>query len=57
MNRNYQATSKRARATFAVAALLVSVLIGSGIDGLADHYQSQSATQQAAQVPTVVAQR
>jgi len=26
MNRNFQATSKRARATFAVAAVLVSLL-------------------------------
>jgi hypothetical protein len=55
MNRNFQATSKRARATFAIAAVLVSVLIGSGIDGLVDHYQGT--TQMASNTPVVVAQR
>lgn len=55
MNRNFQATSKRARATFAIAAVLVSVLIGSGIDGLAGHYQGTA--QMASNTPVVVAQR
>ena len=55
MNRSFQATSKRARATFAIAAVLVSVLIGSGIDALAGHYQSQG---ELASLPAVkVAQR
>jgi hypothetical protein len=55
MNRNFQATSKRARATFAIAAVLVSLLIGSGIDGLVDHYQGK--TELAGQSPVTLAQR
>jgi hypothetical protein len=55
MNRKYEPTSRRARATFATAAVLVSLLIGSGIDGLVDHYQGT--TQVASNAPVVVAQR
>jgi hypothetical protein len=38
MNRKPELISRRARAAFAVAAVVVSLLIGSGIDGLVDHY-------------------
>lgn len=55
MNRNFQATSKRARATFAIAAVFVSLLIGSAIDGLAGHYQSSALM--ASNTPVVLAQR
>ena len=55
MNRKYEAISGRARAAFAIAAILASLLIGSGIDGLADHYQG--AVQLASRAPVVVAQR
>jgi hypothetical protein len=55
MNRKFESTSRRTRATFAIAAMLVSLLIGSGIDGLVDHYQA--ASQMASSAPVVVAQR
>jgi hypothetical protein len=54
MNRHFHPTSRRTRATFAIAAALVSLLIGTSIDGLADHYQT--APQLASQTPLVVAQ-
>jgi len=55
MNRKYEPTSRRARASFAIAAALISLLIGSSIDGLVDHYQGS--THVASNVPVVVAQR
>jgi ABC-type microcin C transport system permease subunit YejE len=55
MNRNYEASSKRARATFAIAAVLISVLIGNGIDGLAGHYHGKA--ELASQPPVTLAQR
>ena len=55
MNRKFEPTSRRVRATFAIAAVLVSLLLGSGIDGLADHYHG--ATQVASGAPVVLAQR
>ncbi len=54
MNRDFQASSKRTRAAFAIAAALISVLIGSGIDGLAGHYHGKA--ELAGQPPVVLAQ-
>lgn len=56
MNRRYEKTpSRRLRATFAVAALLVSMLLGSGIDALSLHYHQQG--ELAGQPPVQLAQR
>jgi hypothetical protein len=55
MKPTFQTTSKRARATFAIAAVFVSLLIGSGIEGLVDHYQGQ--TKLAGQPTVTLAQR
>ena len=42
MNRRYGKTpSKPLRATFAIAAVLVSMLLGGGIDALSLHYHQQ----------------
>jgi len=38
MNRNYEPTSNRARAAFAVVALTITVALGAFIDTLASHY-------------------
>jgi len=57
MNRNFQTTSKRTRIVAACIAVLCTVLVGSGIEGLAGHFQSQSQTQMAGQSPAKVAQR
>jgi hypothetical protein len=40
MNREFASTSKPARTAFAVAALVATVLILGGIDGLATLYSS-----------------
>ena len=55
MNRNFEPTPNRTRAAFAIAAAVVSLLIGSGIEGLAGHYQE--ASQLASRAPLAVAQR
>lgn len=55
MKRNFEPTTPRARATSAIAAALVALLIGSGIDGLVDHYQGT--TQTASTAPLALAQR
>ncbi len=61
MNRNFDTsfpkTTKRTRIAAALVAVLCTVLIGSGIDGLADYVQGQSAVQMAAKTQPVVAQR
>ncbi len=52
----FQPSSSRARAVFAVAAVLVSLLVGNAIDGLVDHYQA-GAQMAATPAPMQVAQR
>lgn len=42
MNRSYKPTSRLIRAVLAAAALLATVLVAGGIEGLAGHYQGQS---------------
>lgn len=54
MNREFKSTSNTLRAAFATAALLVSVLVVSGMAGLADHYHAEVLVSAA---PAVVAQR
>jgi hypothetical protein len=55
MNRNFETSSKRTRIAAALVAVLCSVLVASGIEGLAGHYQAQS--QLAGQPTAQVAQR
>lgn len=43
------------RCGLALAAILVTTLLGSGIDGLAKHYPAEST--QAAQTPALLAKR
>ncbi len=61
MNRNFETsfpkTTKRTRIAAALIAVLCTVLIGSGIEGLAGYFQGQSEMQMAAQAPAQVAQR
>lgn len=45
MNRPFQASSMRARIACGVVALLVSLMLAGGIDGLADHYQGPTYAQ------------
>lgn len=45
MNRPFQASSKRARIAFGVVAVLITLVLAGGIDGLADHYQAQTMAQ------------
>ena len=55
MNRELQPTSPVIRAIFAVASLLVSILVVGSMTSLADHYNSES---QLVSTPrAVVAQR
>ncbi len=56
MNRPFQPASARVRSVFAIAAVFVSLLVGFGIDGLADHYQT-SAQKAAQPAPAQMAQR
>ena len=55
MNRNYNPTSHRARAAFAVLALTVTVALGAFVDTLAYHY-GPDGTVTAQSAPIVVAQ-
>lgn len=55
MNRNFQASTRRTRVALALVAVLCSVLVASGIEGLAGYYQAQS--QLAGQPTAQVAQR
>lgn len=54
---NYQPTphANLNRCGFALAAILVTTLLGSGIDGLAKHYPAEST--QAALKPALLAKR
>lgn len=45
MNRPFRASSKRARIACGLVALLLSLVLAGGIDGLADHYQGQTMAQ------------
>ncbi|MBK9116000.1 MAG: hypothetical protein IPM22_10225 [Betaproteobacteria bacterium] len=54
MNRNYQPTSNRARAAFAVVALTITVALGAFIDTLAFQY-GPDGTLAAGKTPVVVA--
>jgi hypothetical protein len=54
MNREFTTTSKLARSVLAVAAVVSTALIVSGIGGLAEHY---SADMQLAQAQPVVTAR
>ncbi len=54
MNRNYEPTSSRARAAFAVVALTITVGLGAFIDALAFEYGPEGALA-AAKAPVVVA--
>lgn len=55
MNREFKSTPNALRATFAIASLLVSLLVVGSMASLADHYHAETlmATAQSA----VVAQR
>ncbi len=55
MNREPQPTSKLMRAVFAVASLLVSILVVGSMTSLADHYNAES--QLASTQRAVIAQR
>ncbi len=55
MNRELQSTSPLIRAIFAVASLLVSILVVGSMTSLADHYNAES--QLASAQRAVVAQR
>ncbi len=57
MNRNFETTTQRTRIVAALVAVLCTVLVGSGIGGLAHYVQGQSELQMAAKVQPVVAQR
>jgi hypothetical protein len=56
MNREFQPTSAPFRCLFAALALLVTVAIGYGLDGLADSY-AVAHTQDASPQPVVLASR
>lgn len=45
MNRPFEASSKRARIAFGLVAVLITLVLAGGIDGLADHYQAQTMAQ------------
>ena len=55
MNREFKPTSTLIRAIFAIASLLVSVLVVGSMASLADHYNAES--QLASAQREVVAQR
>jgi hypothetical protein len=55
MNRELQSTSPLIRAIFAVASLLVSILVVGSMTSLADHYNAES--QLASAQRAIVAQR
>lgn len=55
MNREFKSTPNALRAFFAVASLLVSLLVVSSMAGLADHYHAE--TQLVTAQSAVVAQR
>ncbi len=57
MNRNFETTTQRTRIVAALVAVLCTVLVGSGIEGLAGYFQDQGQTQMAAQSQARVAQR
>ena len=57
MNRNFAATAPLLRATFAAIALVVTLGIGSFIDGLADGYVEASLQSQANKTPVQLAGR
>ena len=57
MNRNFAATAPLLRATFAAIALVVTLGIGSFIDGLADGYVEAGLQAQANQTPVQLAGR
>ncbi len=57
MNRNFETTTQRTRIVAALVAVLCTVLVGSGIGGLAHYVQVQSELQMAVKVQPVVAQR
>jgi hypothetical protein len=57
MNRSFEATTRRTRIAAALVAVLCTVLIGSGIEGLAGYFQDQGQAQMAGQAPAKVAQR
>ena len=42
MNREFKASSKQARSTFGVMAVLATVLVLVSIDGLSQHYSAES---------------
>ena len=54
MNRNYEPTSNRARAVFAVVAVTITVALGVFIDTLAFQYGPEG-TLAAAKAPVIVA--
>lgn len=56
MNREFQPTSKRTRLAAILVAVLCTVLVGSGIDGLAGHFYGQ-AIEQATSGHITLAQR
>ena len=57
MNRNFAATAPLLRATFAAIALVVTLGIGSFIDGLADGYVEAGLQSQGNQTPVQLAGR
>lgn len=42
MNREFKASSKQARSTFGVIAVLATVLVLVSIDGLSQHYSAEA---------------
>lgn len=56
MNREFNPTSGRIRATFAAAAMVATILVAISIDGLIDHYNGVG-TGLASAGPVVIAQR
>jgi hypothetical protein len=57
MNRNFAATAPILRATFAALALVVTLGIGSFIDGLADGYVEAGLQAEATKTPVQLAGR
>ena len=56
MNREFNPTSGRIRATFAVAAMVATILVAISIEGLIDHYNGFGAGLASAR-PVVIAQQ
>ena len=55
MNREFSASSKQARTSFAVAAVLATLLVAGSIEGLAQHYGAEA--QLASAKPVTIAHR